>query len=62
MQEEKRGRGRPEGTVRVSVDDRAVKQTVSLRPRHIAEAKRRGAGNISKGIQAALDASAEKSA
>lgn len=56
MQEEKRRRGRPAGTARVSVDDRAVKQTVSLRPRHIATAKRLGAGNASKGVQAALDA------
>lgn len=49
-------RGRPPGTVRVPDDERAVKLTVSVRPRHIATAKRLGGGNISKGVQAALDA------
>jgi len=52
-------RGRPQGSKRVSPSDLAVKQTVSLRPRHIAIAKRLGAGNVSKGIQAALDAQAD---
>lgn len=49
-------RGRPFGTKRVPDDDRAVKITVSVRPRHIATAKRLGAGNASKGVQAALEA------
>lgn len=49
-------RGRPPGTVRVPDDERAVKLTVSVRPRHISLAKRLGAGNASKGVQAALDA------
>jgi hypothetical protein len=52
---ERPGPGRPHGTTRVPADERAVKQTVSLRPRHIATAKRLGAGNVSKGIQEALD-------
>lgn len=55
MQQEKRGRGRPKGTARVPAAALAVKQTVSLRPKHIATAKRLGGGNVSKGIQAALE-------
>lgn len=49
-------RGRPVGTKRVPDEEQAVKFTVSVRPRHIATAKRLGAGNASKGVQAALDA------
>lgn len=48
-------RGRPPGTKRVAQNDLAIKQTVSLRPRHIAIAKKLGGGNVSKGIQTALD-------
>lgn len=48
-------RGRPPGTTRVPEGERAVKLTVSVRPRHIATAKRLGGGNVSKGIQAALE-------
>lgn len=49
-------RGRPPGTTRVPEGEKVVKQAVSMRPRHIATAKRLGGGNISKGVQAALDA------
>lgn len=56
MENEKPRRGRPTGSVRVPAGDRAVVRAVTLRPRHIATAKRLGGGNISKGVQAALDA------
>jgi len=48
-------RGRPFGTVRVPDDEKVIKQAVSMRPWHIAKAKRLGAGNISKGVRKALE-------
>ena len=48
-------RGRPFGTKRVPDDEKVIKQAVSMRPWHIAKAKKVGAGNISKGVRKALE-------